>query len=256
MREREVLLERQDGVLVITLNRPQRRNAATQAMAQAVGAALDQLEADAELRVAVLTGAGGAFCSGMDLQGFAASGETPVLGDRGFLGLTQWRGAKPLIAAVEGPAVAGGFEAVLACDVVIASRSARFALAEVMRGLAAGAGGLMRLPRTLPQNVAMDLALTGDFIDGERAAALGLVSRLTEVGQALPTALAVARRIVANAPLSVAAAKKVIWAQRQWSEEDGWAQQDALIGKLQFSEDAAEGARAFVEKRAPVWRGR
>lgn len=252
----EVLLQRHGEVLVVTLHRPRRRNAATQAMARQVAAALDALEADPQLRVGILTGAGGAFCSGMDLQRFAEHGETPVLDGRGFLGLTQWRGSKPLVAAVEGPAVAGGFEAVLACDLVVAARDAFFALAEVRRGLAAGAGGLLRLPRKLPQNLAMELALTGDGIDGARAAQLGLASRLAEPGQALDVALALAARIAANAPLSVAAAKRIVWAQRDWTEAEEWAMQDACIGALEHTEDAAEGARAFVERRAPVWRGR
>lgn len=256
MNETCVLAEAQSGVLVITLNRPAKRNAATQAMARLVAQAMDAFEADEALKVAVLTGAGGAFCSGMDLQGFAERGETPMVEGRGFLGLTHWRGCKPLIAAVEGPAVAGGFETVLACDLVVASRSARFALPEVQRGLAAGAGGMRRLPRKIPPNVAMELVLTGDPINGERAYALGLVNRLVEPGQALTEALALAHRISANAPLSVAAGKRVVWAQREWGEADEQAFQDNLVGKLELSDDAKEGALAFVEKRPARWQGR
>lgn len=251
----EVLTEESDGVLVVTLNRPHCRNAATQSMAHAVAAALQRCEASPLLHVTVLTGAGGAFCSGMDLAGFIR-GELPMVGDRGFLGLTHWRGSKPLIAAVEGPALAGGFESVLACDVVVASRTAVFGLPEGKRGLAAGAGGLLRLPRRIPQNVAMELALTGDMLGAERAFALGLASQLVEPGQALACARRIARRIAANAPLSVAAAKRVILAQRDWPSDEEAALQLQAIGHLECSEDALEGARAFVEKRAPRWRGR
>lgn len=256
MNETCVLAQAQSGVLVITLNRPAKRNAATQAMARLVAQAMDAFEADEALKVAVLTGAGGAFCSGMDLQGFAERGETPMVAERGFLGITHWRGHKPLIAAVEGPAVAGGFETVLACDLVVASRSARFALPEVQRGLAAGAGGMRLLPRKVPPNVAMELILTGDAIDGERAFALGLANRLVEPGQTLTEALALAQRISANAPLSVAAGKRVVWAQREWAEANEQALQDSLVGKLELSDDAKEGALAFVEKRPARWQGR
>ena len=256
MDETSVLNEVRSGVLIITLNRPGKRNAATQEMARLVARAMDAFEANEALKVAVLTGAGGAFCSGMDLQGFAERGETPMVEERGFLGLTHWRGRKPLIAAVEGPAVAGGFETVLACDLVVASRSARFALPEVQRGLAAGAGGMRRLPRKIPPNVAMELVLTGDAINGERAYALGLVNWLVEPGQALTEALALAQRISANAPLSVAAGKRVVWAQREWGEADEQALQDSLVGKLELSDDAKEGALAFMEKRPARWQGR
>jgi enoyl-CoA hydratase len=253
--EPQLLVEESEGVMVLTLNRPRRRNAATAEMARRVGAALDRLERSAELRVAVITGAGGAFCSGMDLEGFAR-GEMPLLGDRGFLGLTQREGDKPLIAAVEGPALAGGFETVLACDVVVASRSAVFGLPEVRLGLAAGAGGLIRLPRRVPENVAMELALTGDTLDAARAHELGLASQLTDVGAALDCAMTIARRIVANAPLAVAAARRVVRAQRDWSSANAFDRQLEAIGQLEHSEDAQEGARAFLEKREPRWRGR
>ena len=250
-----IFLDERDGVLIITLNRPKVRNAVNAAMAKAVADALDQLEARADLRVGILTGAGGTFCSGMDLKAFL-SGESPRVGTRGFLGLNEHTLVKPLIAAVEGYALAGGFEAVLACDMVVAARDAKFGISEVKRGLAATGGGLYRLPRKIPINMAMEMALTGDAIDGERAATMGLVNRLTEPGGALEEALRLAVSIVVNAPLSVAVSKQVINSQQDWCLDEMVFQQHKLAGHVLQSEDAREGAAAFIEKRSPRWTGR
>jgi enoyl-CoA hydratase len=192
-----VLTERRDRVLLVTLNRPDQRNAINAAVARGIAAALDELDADAGLSIGVITGAGKGFCSGMDLKAFVA-GESPTVEGRGFAGITQRAAAKPLIAAVEGFAVAGGLEVALSCDLIVAARGARLGIPEVKRGLVAAGGGLLRLPRMLPRNIAMEMALTGDFILAERAAELGLVNRLAEPGAALDAALELAGTIAAN----------------------------------------------------------
>jgi enoyl-CoA hydratase len=250
-----ILLDEHDGVLVITLNRPHARNAVDAAMARAAAAALDRLESRDDLRVGIITGAGGTFCAGMDLKGFLR-GESVRVGDRGFMGLCQHTLAKPLIAAVEGHALAGGLETVLACDLVVSARDARFGISEVRRGLAATSGGLYRLPRKVPLNLAMEMALTGEAIDAVRAAAIGLVNRLTDKGEALAQARVMAATIAANAPLAVAASKRVIVAQQDWLLDEIVARQDEITGHLRGSEDAREGAAAFAEKRPARWRGR
>ncbi|WP_280461929.1 crotonase/enoyl-CoA hydratase family protein [Nocardia carnea] len=250
----EVLVDAQDGVLVITLNRPAARNAVNLAVSEAVAAAMTELDSSPDLTVGVLTGAGGTFCAGMDLKAFLR-GESPVIPGRGFLGLVEAPPEKPLIAAVEGYALAGGCEAVLAADMVVASRTAKFGIPEVKRGLAAAAGGLMRLPRRIPPAVALELALTGDLFDAERAYALGLVNRLADEGQALDVALDLARSIAANGPLAVRASKKVIRESADWSQDEMFERQRAITGPVFASADAQEGARAFAEKRPPRWRG-
>jgi enoyl-CoA hydratase len=251
----ELLIERREGVLIMTLNRPDARNAMTQSLAREMAAALDQLDADAEMRVGVLTGAAGHFCSGMDLKAFLR-GELPRVEGRGFGALTQRPPHKPLIAAVEGYALAGGFEMVLACDLIVASRDAKFGLPEVKRGLAATAGGLMRLPRRIPYHIAMQHLLTGDPLPAERAAHFGLVNELTEPGQALAGALTLAGKLLANGPLAVAASKRVAAESRDWPESDMFDRQAAYTRAVFESEDAKEGARAFAEKRPPMWKGR
>ncbi|MBF6347658.1 MULTISPECIES: crotonase/enoyl-CoA hydratase family protein [Nocardia] len=250
----EVLVDAQDGVLVVTLNRPAARNAVNLAMAEAVAAAMTELDTSPDLTVGVLTGAGGTFCAGMDLKAFLR-GESPVIPGRGFLGLVEAPPEKPLIAAVEGYALAGGCEAVLAADLVVAARTAKFGIPEVKRGLAAAAGGLMRLPRRIPPAVALELALTGDLFDAERALSLGLVNRLADEGQALESALDLARSIAANGPLAVRASKKVIRESADWSQDEMFERQRAITGPVFASADAQEGARAFAEKRPPRWRG-
>ncbi len=253
--EQAVLTERRERVLLITINRPDQRNAVNAAVAQGIAAALDELDGDGELSLGVLTGAGKGFSAGMDLKAFV-TGERPYAGDRGFAGITQRASAKPLIAAVEGFAVAGGLEIALSCDLVVAARGARLGVPEVKRSLVAAAGALLRLPRVLPRNVAMELALTGEPIDAERGYELGLVNRLTEPGQAVTTALELAETIAGNGPLALAATKRILIEAVDWPDSEFFARQGEIVGPVMTSEDAREGATAFAEKRAPVWRGR
>ena len=251
----EVLVERRDGVQLITINRPDARNALNAAVARAVTEAVDELDASDELRVGVLTGAGGTFSSGMDLKAFLR-GESPAIEGRGLCGITQTPPRKPLIAAVEGWALAGGFELVLACDLVVAARTARFGVPEVKRSLVAGAGAALLLPRRVPYAIALELLLTGDPFDAERAAAAGLVNRVVDEGGAVDAALALGSTIAANGPLAVAATREIARSSADWTMAEGWANQDAIMRPVFASEDAREGATAFAEKRAPVWRGR
>jgi enoyl-CoA hydratase len=254
MTDPAVLTERRDGVLLITINRPEARNAVNQAVAEGIGEALDTLDADDELSVGVLTGAGKGFSAGMDLKAFV-TGERPYVGDRGFAGITQRAARKPLIAAIEGFAMAGGLEIALACDVIVASRGARLGIPEVKRSLVAAAGALLRLPQRVPYGVAMELALTGEPISAERAAELGLVNRLTDAGGAVDAALDLAATIARNGPLALIASKEILQRQRDWAEADFWEEQGAIAGPVLVSNDAREGATAFAEKRDPVWTG-
>lgn len=251
----EALVERDGAILVITINRPDQKNAMTRAASEIIAAALDELDSDPSLSVAVLTGAGGTFCSGMDLKRFAA-GERASVPGRGFGGLTERPPAKPLIAAVEGYAVAGGFELVLACDLVVAARNARFGLPEIKRGLVARGGGLLRLPRLVPRALAMELILTGDIFTAERAASLGLVNRLVDDMSALGEAVGLATRLATNAPLALAASKRIATESEDWPIAEAFGRQAPIADPVFATEDAREGARAFAEKRAPVWRGR
>ncbi len=255
MSESEVLVERRERILVVTINRPEQRNAVNAAVAHGIAAALDELDADASLSLGVLTGAGKGFCAGMDLKAFAA-GEVPHAGDRGFAGITQRAAVKPLIAAVEGFAVAGGLEVALACDLIVAARGARLGIPEVKRSLVAAGGGLLRLPRVLPRNVAVELALTGEPLGAERAHQLGLVNRLAEPGRALEMALELAQTIAANGPLALQATKRILLESADWPESEFFARQGEISGPVFASEDAREGARAFAEKREPVWKGK
>ncbi|HVR50746.1 MAG TPA: crotonase/enoyl-CoA hydratase family protein [Pseudorhodoferax sp.] len=243
------------NVLVMTVNRPEARNAMDQATAQALAAALDELDARDDLRLGIVTGAGGTFCSGMDLKGFLR-GERPSVEGRGFAGLTERPPRKVLIAAVEGYALAGGFEMVLSCDLIVASRAAKFGLPEAKRGLVAAAGGLMRLPRRMPYHLAMEYALTGDMLDAERAHAHGLVNRLAEPGQALAVALQLAASVAANGPLAVAVSKRIVSESADWSQDQMFARQQPIVAPVFGSADAREGSAAFAEKRAPNWTGR
>ena len=251
----EVLTEERDGVLVVTINRPGARNAINQAVSEAMAAAFDALDTRPDLTLGIVTGAGGTFSAGMDLKAFLA-GENVIVPGRGLGGLCQRPPRKPLIAAVEGWALAGGFEVALACDMIVAAEDARFGIPEVKRGLVAGAGGLLRLPRRIPTAIAMQLALTGDPISAPEAHRLGLVNAITPAGGALAGALRLAATIAANAPLAVAASKQIIADSADWSSEQAWANQAELMRPVFASEDAREGPRAFAEKRPPVWQGR
>jgi len=255
MSEQAVLVDVNDGVMIVTLNRPKARNAANKALAVGVAAAMDELDSNDDIRVAILTGAEGTFCSGMDLKAFV-SGETPTVEGRGFAGLTEQLPKKPLIAAVEGYALAGGFELAISCDLIIAADDAKFGIPEVKRGLAAAAGGLMKLPRQIPSRLAMELALTGDFISSQRAYEIGLINQVVESGTALEAARALAAKISANGPLAVAVSKQVVVESSNWSDEEMWDKQQALVMPVFTSEDAIEGSVAFAEKRAPNWKGR
>ena len=250
----EVLTSEEDGILVVTINRPEAKNAMTKAAAEGIAAAMDRLDSDDNLRVGILTGAGGTFCSGMDLKGFLR-GESPSIEGRGFGGIVQKPPEKPLIAAVEGYALAGGLELMIACDLVVASSGAKFGIPEVKRGLVAAAGGVMMLPDQIPERIAMELALTGDFIDAARAYELGLINRITD-GEALAAAKELAASIVANGPLAVRVSKQVIKQSRGWPMDERYTRQTQLIAPVFISEDAREGAAAFAEKRAPNWKGK
>ncbi|GAB3322111.1 crotonase/enoyl-CoA hydratase family protein [Geodermatophilus aquaeductus] len=250
-----VLVERRGAVQVITINRPAAKNALDGAVAQRVAAAVDELDASDDLRAGVLTGAGGTFSAGMDLKAFLR-GERPSIEGRGLCGITQTPPRKPLLAAVEGWALAGGFELVLACDLVVAGRSARFGVPEVSRSLIAAGGAALFLPRRIPQAIAMEMLLTGQPVDAERAAAVGLVNRVVDEGGALEAAVALAEVIAANGPLAVAVTKQIARTTADWTAEEAWANQRPLIEPVFASEDAREGATAFAERRKPVWKGR
>ena len=255
MSDEPVLTERRDGVLLITLNRPDARNAVNAALAHGLGAALDALDAEADVTVGVLTGAGKGFSAGMDLKAFVA-GESPRVEGRGFAGIVQRSARKPLIAAIEGFAVAGGLEIALACDLVVASREARLGIPEAKRSLVAAGGALRRLPQRVPLGVALEMALTGDPITAERGYELGLVNRVAEPGGAVDAALELARAIAGNGPLALDATKAVLERQFDWGEEEFWQRQGELSAPVFRSQDAREGAAAFSEKREPVWQGR
>jgi enoyl-CoA hydratase len=250
-----VRTEAEGGVLLVTIDRPEARNAVNAAVAQGIAAALDRLDADDELRAGILTGAGGFFSAGMDLKAFVA-GESPHVEGRGFAGIVQRPPRKPLIAAIEGFALAGGFEVALACDLIVAARDARVGIPEVKRSLVAAGGALIRLPKRIPYHLAMELALTGEPIGAERAHAVGIVNRLAEPGQAVEVARELARAIARNAPLALDASKRILASAQDWSEEEAWQRQAEIAGPVFASEDAREGATAFAEKREPVWRGR
>jgi enoyl-CoA hydratase/carnithine racemase len=251
----EVLLEQRDGVQIITINRPHAKNALNQAVAERIAAAVDELDASDALRVGVLTGAGGSFSAGMDLKAFLR-GESPAIEGRGLCGISMTPPRKPLIGAVEGWALAGGFELLLACDLVVAADNARFGVPEVKRALVAGGGAALLLPRRVPFALALELLLTGDPLEARRAYEIGLVNRLVPEGQALHGALELAATIAENGPLAIAATKAIARGSSDWSTEQGWAEQAKLMEPVFLSEDAREGATAFAQKRAPVWKGR
>lgn len=250
-----VLYTTEDGIAVITINRPDVKNAIDAATANAIAEALDDLDSRADLAAGIITGAGGTFSSGMDLKAFL-DGEAPVVEGRGFAGLVRRPPRKPLIAAVEGYALAGGFEVVLACDLVVAAHNAKFGIPEAKRGLVAGAGALLRLQHRIPRNIAMEFALTGDYMTGAKLSELGLVNEVTPSGGALRGARRLAARIADNAPLALAASKRVIVESDGWTIAKMWERQDKITGPVFTSQDAAEGAAAFAEKRKPDWKGK
>jgi enoyl-CoA hydratase len=249
-----VTTERRDHVLVITINRPEAKNAINAEVARGLAAAAELLDGTDELWVGILTGAGDTFSAGMDLKAFAA-GEATAASEVGFGGITADPPGKPLIAAVEGYAVAGGLELALACDLIVAAADATFGIPEVRRGLIAGGGGLLRLPRRVPFHVAMEWALTGGWVPAARAYEVGLVNRLCAPGSALDSALALATEIVANAPMAVRLSKRVLNESLDWPIGEAFDRQAPYVRQIAASADAHEGAVAFAERRDPTWTG-
>lgn len=242
---------------LITINRPEARNAVNAEVANGIESAVDQLEGDDEVWVGVITGAGPVFCAGADLKAIAAGRAGEISTQRGgFAGITARERTKPMIAAVDGPALAGGTEIVLSCDMVVASTAAAFGIPEVKRSLVAAAGGLFRLPRALPAPIALELAMTGDPISAERAAHFGLINQLVEPGQAKDAAMELAERIIANAPIAVRQSRRVVMAALSANDEALWKITAEAMGVAMRTEDFQEGPRAFIEKRPPKWTGR
>jgi enoyl-CoA hydratase len=244
-------------VAVLTINRPEARNAVNGAVASGMEEAIDRLEADDEVWVGILTGTGPVFSAGADLKAIAEGTAAQMQTKKGgFAGIATRERTKPIIAAVNGPAFAGGCEIVLSCDLVVASTAAKFGIPEVKRSLVAGAGGLFRLPRAMPRNLAMELALTGDPIDAQRAYEVGFVNRLAEPDALLDVAMALAEQVTANAPLAVRASRKVVLEGTYADDDTAWKITNEAFAGVAQSEDFAEGPRAFIEKRPPAWKGR
>jgi enoyl-CoA hydratase len=249
-----LLVSDDSGVRTITLNRPQARNAVDLALATAIDEALTEFDERRDLAVAILAANGPTFCAGMDLKAFLR-GERPITPRRGFAGIVQEPPRKPIIAAVDGPAVAGGFEIVLACDLIVASEKASFALPEVKRGLVAAGGGLLRLPGRLPYHLAMELALTGRQLSSVDAERLGLINKVVAPGTAVAAARQLAAEVAACGPLAVTVTKKILQDSPSWPAAEAFELQSELTAPVRSSADAVEGARAFTEKRPPVWTG-
>ena len=245
------------NVALLTINRQEARNAVNGDVANAMEAAIDRLEADDALWVGIVAGAGPVFCAGADLKAVASGRGAEISTKRGgFGGIARRERNKPLIAAVDGAALAGGCEIALSCDLIVASTQASFGIPEVKRSLIAGAGGLFRLPRALPRNLALELAMTGDPITAERAYHFGMVNELCEPGQTVARAMVLAARISANAPLAVQASRRVVLGAAQASDDDAWRLTAAEFAPVVQTEDYKEGPRAFIEKRPPQWKGR
>jgi crotonobetainyl-CoA hydratase len=254
-----VLTERRGRVLVITLNRPHALNAVDSAVSLGVARALERLDGDPDLGAGVLTGAGRAFCAGADLKALAAgvSVDSPEHPHLGFGGLVRREGGKPLVAAVNGAAMGGGVELLLACDLVVAAESAVLALPEVRRGLFAAAGALLRLPGRVPLNAALEMVLTGAAVPADRAREWGLVNRVVPAGSVLDEAVALADIVAANAPLALEVSRRLLLrSAEQTDSRAAWAENDEEFARLLASEDGREGPRAFAERRAPQWVGR
>jgi crotonobetainyl-CoA hydratase len=253
----ELLRQRQGHIEILTINRPEARNAINGAVSRAFTAAFDELEQDDDCWVVIVTGSGDkAFSAGMDLKAFAAGEAADIMGaEGGFGGIAQRDFPKPMIAAVNGSALAGGCEIMLACDLVVAVEGAQFGIPEVKRGLMAAAGGLVRLPKRIPRAIALELALTGDPIDAQRALQLGLINRVVPADRLLDEALALAGTVADNAPLAVRVSKRVMKQAGELPDAEGWAINNAAVPEVFGSADAMEGPRAFAEKRKPNWSG-
>jgi enoyl-CoA hydratase/carnithine racemase len=252
-----VTLERRGNIALLTLNRPEARNAISPEVSQTMATLLDQIEDDSELRAVVLTGAGDVFSAGADLKVVAQGRAMDIAkGKGGFAGIVTRDFPKPLIAAVNGPALAGGFEIVLSCDIVVAADTARFGIPEVQRGLMAAAGGLIRLPKRVPLAIALEMAMTGDPVDSARALALGLVNRVVPKDQVIAEACAIADKIGQNSPIAVRQSRRLVREAGELSEEDGWRRTNELVIDVFTSGDSVEGATAFAEKRPPVWKSK
>lgn len=254
MSEQRILTERRGHVLVVTMNRPEARNAFDGASAQALEAAADRIDGEDDIFVAVITGAGGNFSAGADLKA-AARGERAATKRGGF----GWFGKpprKPVIAAVEGYAVGGGFELCLSCDLIVAAKTAKFGLPEVRHNVVAVGGGLFRLPRRMPYHLAMELALTGEFRDADFMHRWGVVNRVVEAGEALEEAVRWAEALQVNGPTALAASKEIMFHSPEWTDDEAWGAQMAYAQRALQSEDRKEGLAAFAEKRRPVWKGR
>jgi len=250
-----VLTEQVGAVLIVTINRPAVRNAIDRKTSEMIAQAMDKLDNNPDLSIGILTGQGDHFCSGMDLKAFL-KGERVELEGRGLAGIAQTPPRKPLIAAVEGYALAGGCEIALACDLIVASDTAQFGIPEVRRGLIAGSGGLMRLPQKIPPQIALEYALTGRPMSAQQAAHWGLINRLTAPGQALVEAKALALEISQNGPFAVQMTKHIMTQSAAWQEDRKWTKQNEILEQVIASNDAREGALAFSEKRSPHWTGR
>jgi enoyl-CoA hydratase/carnithine racemase len=247
--------ERRGQVALVTLNRPEARNAISPEVSQSMAEVLDELEADPSVRAVVLTGRGEVFSAGADLKVVAQGRAGDIARAKGgFAGVVTRNFPKPMIAAVNGPALAGGFEIVLSCDLVVAAETSRFGIPEVQRGLVAAAGGLLRLPKRVPLAVALELAITGDPIDAQRAFELGLVNRVVPADRVVDEAIVLAERIGENSPIAVRASRQLVREAVDMTEEEGWRRTNELVIPVFESGDAVEGATAFAEKRKPVWK--
>ena len=255
MTQQLVLMERRGSTALLTLNRPDARNAISPEVSQTMAGLLDDIEADPALRVVVLTGSGEVFSAGADLKVVAQGrGMEIARGKGGFAGIATRNFPKPVIAAVNGPALAGGFEIVLSCDLVVAAETAQFGIPEAKRGLMAAAGGLIRLPKRVSRAIALELAMTGDPIGADRALDLGLINRVVPREQVVDEACALADRIGENSPIAVRLSRQLVREAAELSEADGWKRTNELAVEIFASGDAVEGATAFAEKRKPVWK--